>query len=150
DSLIDNFLLSFSFEPVGRIHLERIEMTPTGLEHGELVYSVPLTPKETVNISHREWSHTTSTFENLVDDYFEGYSEKGVAEKTDISTATSNETKHSSSFDANASVNFSYNGNPYSLTTSAAVDYKTTSDDATSIKDSRAHSMAITQVASAR
>jgi len=96
DSLIDSFVLSFSFEPVGRIHLERMEMTPVGVEHGELVYSVPLTPKETVNITHREWSNTTSTFENLVGDFFEGYSERGVADKTDVGTAVSNESKHSS------------------------------------------------------
>jgi hypothetical protein len=150
DSLIDNFLLSFSFEPVGRIHLERVEMTPIGVEHGELVYSVPLTPKETVNITHKEWSETTSTFETLVGESLEGFTEKGVTEKTDMATASSSETKHSSSFDANASVNFSYNGNPYSLTTSAAVDYKTSNEDSTSIKDSRAHSIAVTRTASAR
>jgi hypothetical protein len=149
-TLIDDFLLGFQFEPVGRIHLERMEMTPVGIEHGELVYSVPLTPKETVNLTHREWSQTTTTFENLVEDYFEGYSEQGVAEKTDIATSSSTETKHRSSFDANASVNFSYDGNPYSLTTSAAVDYKTSAEDDNSLKDSRAHSMAITRTASAR
>jgi Type II secretion system (T2SS), protein G len=149
-TLIDDLLLSFQFEPVGRIHLERMEMTPVGIEHGELVYSVPLTPKETVNLTHREWSQTTTTFESLVQDYFEGYSEQGVAEKTDIATSSSAQTKHSSSFDANASVNFSYDGNPYSLTTSAAVDYKTSAEDDNSVKDSRAHSMAITRTASAR
>jgi hypothetical protein len=149
-SLIDDFLLGFTFEPVGRIHLERMEMIPVGIEHGELLYSVPLTPKETVNIAHREWSQTAATFENIVEDFFEGYSELGVAEKTDISTASSNETKHSSSFDANASVNFGYNASPYSLTTSAAIDYGTKSDDAQSTKDSRAHSLSITRTASAR
>lgn len=149
-TLIDDFLLSFTFEPVGRIHLERMEMVPVGIEHGELVYSVPLTPKETVNIAHREWSQTEQTFENIVQDSFEGYSELGVAEKTDIATSTSNETRHSSSFDANGSVNFSYNGGPYSLTTSAAVDYGTKSDDEMSAKDSRAHSLAITRTAASR
>ena len=149
-TLIDDFLLGFTFEPVGRIHLERLEMTPIGVEHGELVYSVPLTPKEVVNITHREWSETATTFENIVQDFFEGYSELGVAEKTDIATSTSNETRHQSSFDANGSVSFSYNGSPYSLTTSAAVDYGSKSDDSQALKDSRAHSMAVTRTASAR
>src|SRR5262249_5992993 len=72
-------------EPVGTLHLERIEMTPVGIEHGELVHSVPLTPGETVNITHREWSVTTRTFEQLVQDSLEGFSETGVTEKTDIS-----------------------------------------------------------------
>ncbi len=147
---IDDFLLQFSFQPVGWLHLERLEMTPVGIEDGELVYSVPLTPKETVNITHREWSETTSTFESLVSDSFEGFSEKGVTEKSDISKATDAQTKHSSAFDVNGQVTFAYNGDPYSVTASTAVDFKTSAEDSTSIKESRAHSLAVTQLASAR
>jgi len=61
-------------QPVGALHLERLEMTPVGVEHGELVHSVPMTPGETVNIAHKEWSVTTQTFESIVNDSFEGYS----------------------------------------------------------------------------
>jgi hypothetical protein len=149
-TLIDDFLLTFSFQPAGWLHLERLEMNPVGIEDGELVYSVPLTPKETVNITHREWSQTTSTFETLVSDIFEGFSEKGVTNKTDVATALSNEDKHSSAFDVNGQVSFSYSGNPYSVTTSAGVDYSTKADADRSVKDSQAHSLAITQTASAR
>jgi len=149
-SAVDDFLLQFSFQPVGYLHLERLEMVPVGIEHGELVYSVPLTPKETVNISHREWSETTKTFESLVSESFDGFSELGVIEKTDVATATGSETKHSSAFDVNGNVQFSYSGNPYSVTTSAGVDYQAKTDDSTSVKDSHAHSMAITRMASAR
>jgi hypothetical protein len=149
-TLIDDFLLSFSFQPAGWLHLERLEMNPVDIEDGELVYSVPLTPKETVNITHREWSQSTTTFETLVSDSFEGFSEKGVTEKTDVATALGSETKHSSAFDVNGQVSFSYSGNPYSVTTSAGVNYSTKADDSRSVKDSQAHSLAITQMASAR
>ena len=147
---IDSFLLTFSFQPTGWLHLERLEMNPVGIEDGELVYSVPLTPLETVNITHREWSETTSTFESLVSNSLEGFSEKGVTEKNDVATAVANETKHSSAFDANAQVSFSYSGNPYSVTTSAAVDYSTKTDTTRSVKDSQAHSASITQLAASR
>ena len=41
-------------EPVGNLHLERIEMYPSGTERVELIYPVPLAPGETVNISHKD------------------------------------------------------------------------------------------------
>ena len=44
-------------EPVGYLHLERIGFTPVGIERGELVYSVPLSPKEEVNITHKSGKH---------------------------------------------------------------------------------------------
>lgn len=150
NAMVDSFVSSFQIEPVGRLHLERLEMTPVGIEHGELVYSVPLTPKETVNITHREWSVTSRTFEDIIQDSFEGFSENGVAEKTDLSQSTDNEERHSSSLDVNGSVSASYNGGSYSVTASAAVDYNTHSDDLHSIKDSHTHSLAITRKASTR
>ncbi len=149
-SIVNGFLDRFKVEPVGRLHLERIEMTPVGIEHGELVHSVPLTPHEKVNISHREWSTTTQTFENIVSDSFTGYSEQGVAEKTDISQATTNESRQQSSLDVNGSVSASYSGAGFSVTASTGVDYNTHSDDFKSVKDSLAHSVAVTRTASAR
>lgn len=148
--ILSGLIDRFHIEPVGRLHLERIEMTPIGIEHGELVHSVPLTPKETVNISHREWSETSTTFENLVQDYFEGYSEQGVAEKTELATATSNESRHASALDVNGSVTASYQGAGYSVTASAGVDYNTQSEDIRSVKESHAHSLAVTRNASTR
>ena len=152
-NLVNVFEDKMSSDPIGRVgelHLERLEMTPAGIEHGELVHSVPLTPKETVNISHREWSVTTTTFENIVQDSFEGFSETGVAEKTDLSHATDNEAKHSSALDVNGSVSASYNGGAYSVTASAAVDYRQQTDTQQIEKDSVAHSLAITRNASTR
>jgi Type II secretion system (T2SS), protein G len=137
-------------EPVGWLHLERMEMTPVGVEHGELVHSVPLTPKETVNITHREWTVTTQTFETLVQDSLEGFSETGVTDKTDLAQTTDTEAKHSSALDVSGGMSATYNGGSYSVTASAAVDYKQQSDVSESVKASVAHSVAITKHASSR
>ncbi|MFL5666814.1 MAG: type II secretion system protein GspG [Ktedonobacteraceae bacterium] len=136
----------FHIDPVGRLHLERIEMTPVGIERGELVHSVPLTPKETVNISHKEWATTTQEFESIVQDSFEGYSEEGVAEKNDFSQATESDSKHATALDVGASLSASYS----SVTLSSSFGYKATSDDHQAHKDSRNHSSSITRKASAR
>jgi type II secretory pathway pseudopilin PulG len=133
-------------EPVGRLHLERIEMTPAGIERGELVHSIPMTPKEVVNISHREWSETTQGFENIVQDEFVGYSEKGVAEKNDASQATDSESKHSTALNVGVSLSASY----ASVTLSSSFGYNSTSDNSQSEKDSRNHSSLVTSKASAR
>jgi hypothetical protein len=146
-NLLNAFQYQAQIEPVG---LERLEMTPAGIEHGELIHSVPLTPKETINITHREWSMTTLTFENIVQDSFEGFSETGIAEKTDLSQSTDNEAKHSSALDVNGSISASYNGGAYSVTASSAIDYRQQTDTQRIEKDSVAHSAAITRNASAR
>jgi hypothetical protein len=148
--ILNGFLDRFRVEPVGRLHLERIEMTPVGIEHGELVHSVPLTPQETVNITHREWSTTTQTFENIVSDSLTGYSETGVVDKTDIAQATTNESRQQSSLDVNGNVSASYSGGGFSVTASTGIDYNTKSDDFKSVKDSLAHSVAVTRTASSR
>ena len=150
EAVVNAFTFHTPIQPIGALHLERMEMTPVGVEHGELVHSVPLTPYETVNISHREWSVTTQTFESIVTDAFEGFSETGVTDKTDLSQATDNETKHSTSLDINGSVTATYNGGAYSVTAAAAVDYSNKTDTRTSVKDSIAHSLAVTRHASAR
>lgn len=93
---------------------------------------------------------TTQTFENIVQDSFEGFSETGVAEKTDLSQSTDNEAKHSSALDVNGSISSSYNGGAYSVTASSAIDYKQQTDTQQIEKDSVAHSAAITRNASAR
>jgi hypothetical protein len=136
--------------PVGQLHLERLEMYPVGIEHGELAHSVPLTPKETVNITHREWTVTTSTFENLIQDSFEGFSETGVTEKTDLTQASETEAKHSSALDINGSASASYNGAGFSVTASLATNYTQQMETQQTEKDSVAHSSAITRNASAR
>jgi hypothetical protein len=146
----DSFVELMDISPIGRLFLERLEMTPVGIEHGELVHSVPLTPMETVNIAHKEWAVTEQTFETIVSDSLEGFVEKGVTEKAELSDAVLNESKHSSSLDVNGSVSASYNGAGFSVSAATAVDYQTKSDDTKSEKISQAHAQTITQTASSR
>ena len=75
---------SAAVEPVGLLHLERLDFVPAGIERGELVHSVPLSPGEEVNIAHKEWSNTSEEFSKLVTDYMEAYSEQGVTEKSEL------------------------------------------------------------------
>jgi len=97
--------LNFAFgqrlqiEPIGLLHLERLAFIPAGIERGELMYSVPLSPGERVNISHKEWSNTSSEFERIVTDFIEVYSEEGVTEKSELAQSTTSQREHSSGFD---------------------------------------------------
>src|SRR3982751_6031226 len=47
NTLTDGFEERMKVEPIGRLHLERIDMTPVGIMRGELVHSVGLAPAET-------------------------------------------------------------------------------------------------------
>jgi len=140
------FSQTFHIEPVGRLFLERIETTPAGIERGELVYSIPMTPGEEVNISHREWSQQSEGFENIVNDQLEGYSEKGVSEKSDVSQAMNTESKHSTALNVGVSLSASY----ASVSLSSSFGYNATSDDQQSKKDSRNHTSEVTSKAAAR
>lgn len=148
--LVDGFLDQFHVEPIGRLHLERLEMTPVGVEHGELVHSVPLAPNETINVSHKEWSVQSQDYADVVDDYLQGYSEQGVAEKQDLSHAIDTTTKHDTQMDISGGVTAKMDGTGYSITASAAADYKTQSDSQESVKDSRDHALSVTRKASTR
>ncbi len=139
---VDAFEERMTVEPLGRLHLERLEMTPVGIERGELVYTLPLAPKETVNITHKEWSTTTEEFEQIVSDSFEEYSEEGVAEKSDLSQSTESQARHDTAYSLSA--NYSYYG------VSASVGYNSTSGDTKSQQDSRQQSVEKTRKASAR
>ena len=132
--------------PIGRIHLERIEMYSAGVQKGELVFTVPMAPGETIRISHKEWSTSTREFEEIVQDSFENYSEKGVAEKSDASMSSENESKHSSDLSFGASLSGSYAG--VTLTTTFGL--KTTKEERESVKQSMQKSREVTEKASAR
>ncbi|NLH68820.1 MAG: hypothetical protein GX454_01365 [Brooklawnia sp.] len=143
---LEGFLSRMAIEPIGNLHLERVEMYPSGVERGELVHSLPLAPGETVNISHKEWSVTQREFEDLVRDYFEGYSEEGVAEKTDIALSSDAQSQHATALNIGASLTASYS----SVTLSTNFGYTSSSNDSLSRKDSRNHSIAMTKKASSR
>lgn len=104
-------------EPLGFLHLERLSFVPAGIERGELVHSVPLSPAEEVNISHKEWSNTSEEFERIVTDYLEAYSEEGVTEKSELMQATSSQQQHQIGFNMSVTASGGYGPVSISATT---------------------------------
>jgi Type II secretion system (T2SS), protein G len=132
--------------PVGMLHLERIEMAPAGIERGELVATIPLSPGETTSVEQKEWSVTSQEFSSIVTDYLENYSEKGVTEKTDLAESSESQTKHSDQLGLNASLSGSYGF----VTFSTSANFNTSSEDDETKKASRDHATEVTQKASSR
>jgi Type II secretion system (T2SS), protein G len=133
-------------EPIGLLHLERLNFVPAGIERGELVHSVPLSPGEEVNISHKEWSHTSEEFSKIVTDFMEAYSEEGVTEKSELAQTTSSQDQHSSGFNTGVTASGGYG--PVSITT--AVNYNVADSASHSEQVARNHSSELTRKASAR
>jgi hypothetical protein len=135
-----------SVEPVGMLHLERVEFAPDGIERGELIHSVPLAPAEQVNITHREWSNTSNEFETIVTDFLESFSEEGVAEKSDLSQTSSSQDAHNSAFNLGVTASGGYG--PVNITASAG--YNVADSSSNSMQSARNSSSTITRKASAR
>jgi hypothetical protein len=142
----DLYQKQLTVSPVGRLYLERLEMFPIGVERGEMVFTVPMAPGESTTISHKEWSVSSRGYEDVVQDFFESYSEKGVVEKTDTLTASENEVHQSNTLNFGATLSGSYG--PVSLTTTLGVG--TASDDRSSVKTSAQRNREVTQKSSAR
>jgi len=147
DLMVELFEQQHQVSPIGWLHLERLEMFPVGVERGELVYTVPLAPGETQTISHKEWSTSAQEYEQLVQDYFESYSERGVAEKTDASMSTENESRRSKALNFGATLSGSYGGT-VSLTTTFGL--STASEERNSVRQSLQRNREVTEKASAR
>ncbi len=145
-SLLKAFKENMSVECVGYLHLERLNYAPGGIEKGELVYSVPLSPGEEVNIKHREWSHITEEFERIVTDYLEEFSEEGVTEKTELAQTVNSQAQHSSALNTGVTASGSYG--PISITTT--VGYNASESDSNSTQLTRNESADLTRKASSR
>lgn len=145
-NLINGFKERMKVEPIGLLHLEKIIFTPAGIERGELVHSIPLSPGEVVNIAHREWSNTTEEFENLVNDYLEGYSEKGVVDKTELAESSTKQTQHSSGYNTGISISGGYGG----VNINTTFNYNIQNSATSSAECSRKRSQEITNKASSR
>lgn len=143
---LDSLRRSFAISPIGQLNLERIEMSPAGIERGELVATIALAPKESTSVVQKEWAVTNEEFSSIVTDYLETYSEKGVAEKTELAVATESQTKHSQQLGLDSSVSGSYGF----VTFSTAMNVDIGSSDDKSQKESRNHASDVTSKASAR
>jgi hypothetical protein len=137
---------NFEISPVGFLHLERLNFVPAGIERGELVYSVPLSPAEEVNISHKEWSATSEEFSTLVTDSLEAYSEQGVTEKSELAQSTNSQEQHSFGFNTGVTASGGYG--PVTITSSVGVNVASSATN--SEQASRNYSSQLTRKASAR
>jgi hypothetical protein len=133
-------------QAIGYLHLERLSFVPSGVEHGELIYSIPLAPGEFISITHKEWSNTEEEFHRIISDQFEDYSEQGVVNTTDMSQATTAESQHSSAF--NVAVTISGGYGPVSGTISSSYAAESSASESKHYTLNRAQS--ITKKASAR
>jgi hypothetical protein len=135
-------------EPVGLLHLERLEMTPLEIERGELVYSLPLAPHEKVTLAHKEWTTREEEFSRYVQDFFENFSETGVAEADDIAMSSLTQTRHANAL----SMSQSPVGTSGVTITNAADGSAAASsvEDLVSIEESKYHARTVTSKATAR
>jgi DNA-binding transcriptional regulator/RsmH inhibitor MraZ len=144
--LTNLFEVQLQVAPIGRLYLERLEMFPVGVERGELVFTVPMAPGESTTISHKEWSVSTRGYEDVVQDFFESYSEQGVTEKTDSSSSAETEVKRSNTLNFGATLSGSYG--PVSLTTNLGL--ATAHDERSSVKSAMQANREVTEKSSAR
>jgi hypothetical protein len=140
------FTQAIKISPIGMLHLERLEMTPIGVERGELLGTVPLAPKETTSVRQKEWAVTDQEFSSIVTDYLENYSERGVAEKSEMAAATESQTRHSQQLGLGATVSGSYGFVSFSTSTT----FNTASSADESVRVSRKQASDIISKASAR
>jgi len=140
------FAENIQVEPIGLLHLEKMSFVPAGIERGELRYSVPLSPGEVVNISHKEWSNTSEEFEQIVTDFLEAFSEQGVTEKNELSKSTTTQQQHSSGF--SLGVTASGGWGPVSISTTLGVNVNDSSSKSEEV--SRKQSSELTRKASSR
>lgn len=146
DVQIRNLEEQAEMEPVGWLHLERLEMKPVGVERGELVSTIPMAPGEIVRVSYKEWSTHSEELDRIVTDELETYAERGVEEKHDVAMSSESEIKRDSTLNFGVSVSGGYG--PVSMT--ASVSSTTSTSEREARKDSANHAQAITQKASTR
>ena len=130
-----NLAQDTSTSPIGMLNLERLEMTPAGIERGGLLATIPLAPKERTAVVQEEWSVTSQEFTSIVTDALENYSQTGVTENTQLAQATGSQVSHSNQFNISASV---------------ATQFGTQDQTSASATDSRKQAIQTTRNASSR
>jgi hypothetical protein len=145
--LFNQSLTQPPLQPIGLLHLERLEMIPLPVERGELAYSLPLAPDEKVTLAHREWSVREEQFSEFIEDVLENFSEQGVAQTDDIALSTSTQSSHNNALSMSqpvASAPGVHVTAPLDTTTSA------TMDDTATKEESKSQSRTVTALASTR
>jgi hypothetical protein len=132
--------------PIGWLNLETIEMTPVGIERGELIATIPLAPLETTAVVQKEWSVTSQEFTSIVTDSLENYSETGVTENTELAQSTNSQIQHSNQFNVNSTVS----GGIGFVTATGSASFQSQDQSSSSAQSSSKHAMATTKKASSR
>jgi hypothetical protein len=140
------FKANMAAAPVGMLNLERLEMTPVGIERGGLIATVPLAPMETTFVTQKEWSVTTQEFTSIVTDSLDNYSETGVTENTQLTQATTSQVAHANQFNVTASAS----GGIGFVSGSASTSFGSQDSNSDSANASRQHSIQTTRLASSR
>ncbi|BAZ03257.1 hypothetical protein NIES37_72700 (plasmid) [Tolypothrix tenuis PCC 7101] len=141
-----SFAANVTATPIGMLNLERLEMTPAGIERGELIATIPLAPGEQTAVVQKEWSVTSQEFTSIVTDSLDNYSETGVTENTELSQATNSQTTHSNQFNITSNTS----GGIGFVTESIAASFGIQDQTSASAADSRKHAKNTTSKASAR
>lgn len=142
----ETLLKHWKIEPMGYLHLERLEFTPLDYVRGELVYSLPMLPRETVRLTHRDWSRTESEYSKLVATELETATEEAISEKSELTQASNTQQQHSSAY--NASVNASYGTGGFNISTSFG--YNCNNSESSSRQTASKQAQDITKKASSR
>lgn len=132
---------------IGMLNLERLEMTPAGLERGELIATIPLAPMEQTSVVQKEWSVTSQEFTSIVTDSLENYSETGVTENTELAQSTTSQATHNNQFNATGTVQGSFAS---FVSASASSGFTSQDQSSKSATDSRKDAVALTRKASSR
>jgi hypothetical protein len=140
------FTADTAASPVGMLNLERMEMTPAGIEQGELLATIPLAPGETTTVVQQEWSVVNSEFTSISTDSLENYSETGVTENTELAQATTSQIAHSNQFNVTASAS----GGCGFVSGSASTTFGSQDQNSQSATDSRKDAVTTVKNASSR
>jgi hypothetical protein len=143
---VNAFELNITVAPIGWLNLERIVMTPVGIERGELIATIPLAPLEQTAVVHKEWSVTTKEFTSIVTDSLENYSETGVTENTELAQSTTSQVSHNNQFNVNGTVSGTYGP----VTATVASSFSSQDQSSSSATESRKHAISTTRKASSR
>ena len=143
---IKGFEANVTATPIGMLNLERLEMTPAGIERGELLATIPLAPNEKTAVIQKEWSVTTKEFTSIVTDSLETVSVTGVTENTELAQSTNSQVQHSNQFNINATVSGGFGF----VTGSVATSFGSQDANSRSATDSRKHAIETTRKASSR
>ncbi len=145
------FNTNTSTSNMGWLHLERLEMTPAGVERGALLATIPLAPKERTAVVQQEWSVTSQEFTSIVTDSLENYSQNGVTENTQLAQSTTSQVAHSNQFNVTASVSGGIKFTSLaSVSGSVGTSFGSQDQSSQAANDSRQHAIQTTRQASSR